>query len=155
MNLKSLRTWIRTNHAETWSGPSELPQDAGAVSQQFTLLSLLFSPFLVWLLENSTFDAISIGSNYQKNLKNGLVAKRYISKQNTCMLYFVSENSRYCSLQLLSSASSPSLHSLLMPSGSSLQLRTALVLDKHPNLVLHHNTYGEPSSQSPRIYHQK
>lgn len=155
MNLKSIRTRIRTNHTETWSGSSELPQDAGAVSQQLTLLSLLLSLPPVRLLENSTSDAISIGGNYQKNLKNGLVVKCYTGKQNTCTLCFVWENSRYCSLQLLSNASSPSLHSLIVPSGSSLQPRTALALDKHTNVVLHRNTYGEPSSQSPRIYHQK
>lgn len=93
--------------------------------------------------------------NLKKNEgKNRLVVKCY---KRYHLLYFVWKNIRYCPLKLLSNSPSPSLCSIIVhvQSDSSLKLSTTAVLARHTNSLSCHDTCGELSSPSPRIYHQE
>lgn len=161
MILKTVQAWIRSNHyTKIWSGSQRKTfrssrswscQSATHISFIFAFPSSEESPGRQRACCH--FTCVKLPEEWRK-----IIGYQQSVTKNTCLLlYFVWENRRHCSLELLSNTFSPSACSVIvhLPSDRSLQLSTAVVLARHTNLLSRRNTCGELSSQSPRIYHQE
>lgn len=165
VKLKTPKTWIGTNHIKIWSG---FQQYFYTPWSQYNMLELSVSnshfllfcfPLFQWASRKTAsllpFQLLKITRKISRRMKERAQVISEVQFKKNCILYFVWENTRYCSLKLFLNVSSPSLCCLIVCFHSFLSPSIDVALDRHTNSLLYHNTCGELSSQSPHIYHQE